>query len=103
MRIFKKIFTDDPLQQRLQDAVALSFNQFEKLPQLDSVIVENVTLSSAVDNNVSHTLNRPIQGWQLIRQDSNAVVWESSTVNTAPSSIIILRASANCKVSILFF
>jgi hypothetical protein len=56
-----------------------------------------------VDNNVAHTLNRPIQGWQLVRQDSNAVVWESSTVNTAPSSIIILRASANCKVSILFF
>lgn len=103
MRIFKKIFTDDPLQQRLQDAVALSFNQFEKLPQLDSVIVKNVVLSAAVDNNVAHGLTRPIQGWQIVRLNANAVVYESTTVNTAPDSIVILRTSATCTVSILFF
>jgi hypothetical protein len=103
MRIFRKIFTDDPLQQRLQDSIAASFQQFEKLPQLDSVIVSDVTLASGIDNQVEHKLNRPIQGWQIIRKDANADVWESSTVNTAPSSVIILRASATVKISIIFF
>lgn len=103
MRIFRKIFTDDPLQQRLQDSIAQSFQQFEKLPQLDSVIVSDVTLASGIDNQVEHKLNRPIQGWQIIRKDANADVWESSTVNTAPSSVIILRASATVKISIIFF
>lgn len=103
MRIFRKIFTDDPLQQRLQDSIAQSFNQFETLPQLDSVIVKDVVLSGAVDNNISHGLNRPIQGWQIIRKSANADVWESTTVNTAPSSFVILRASTTVTVSFIFF
>jgi len=103
MRVFRKIFTEDPLQQRLQDSIAQSFAQFEKLPQLDSVIVTNVALSGAVDNAVEHKLGREIIGWQIIRQNANAVVYESATVNTAPSSFVILRTSATCTVTILFF
>lgn len=103
MRIFKKIFTDDPLQQRLQDAIALSFSQFEKLPQLDSVIIEDIDLTIAVDNQVQHSLQRRVIGWQIIRINAAATVYESPTVNTLPSSTIILRTTANCKVSILFF
>lgn len=103
MRIFRKIFTDDPLQQRLQDSIAQSFQQFEKLPQLDSVVVSNITLASGIDNQVEHKLGRPILGWQIIRKDANADVWESSTVNTAPSSFVILKASANVTVSFIFF
>lgn len=102
MRIFQKIFTQDPLQQRLQDNIANSFNQFEKLPQLDSVIVKNVAITTN-DTIINHKLNREVQGWQIVRQNANAVVYESSTVNTQPSSTIILKASANCTVSILFF
>lgn len=103
MRIFRKIFTEDPLLQRLQDAIAASFNQFEKLPQLDSVVIQDVTLTSGIDNEVEHKLTRPIQGWQIIRKNANADVWESSTVNTTPSSAVILRSSATVKVTILFF
>lgn len=103
MRVFRKIFTDDPLQQRLQDSIAQSFSQLEKLPQLDSVIVKNVTLSAAIDNLVEHKLGREIVGWQIIRQNANAVVYESSTVNTTPSAFVILRTSAACTVTILFF
>lgn len=103
MRVFQKIYTGDPLQQRLQDNIAKSFSVIEKLPQLDSVIVKDVVLSAAIDNAVEHKLGRAIQGWQIIRQNANAVVWESATVNTTPSSFVILRASATCTVSILFF
>jgi len=103
MRIFRKIFTEDPLLQRLQDAIAASFQQFEKLPQLDSVIIKDITLASGIDNQVEHKLGRSIQGWQIIRKDANANVWESATANTTPSSTIILRSSATVKVSFLFF
>lgn len=103
MRIFKKIYTDDPLQQRLQDAIANSFNQFEKLPQLDSVIIEDVVLKAGIDNQVQHTLQRRVVGWQIIRLNANAVVYESTTTNTLPSSVILLRTSADCTVTILFF
>jgi hypothetical protein len=103
VRIFRKIFTEDPLLQRIQDAIAASFQQFEKLPQLDSVIIKDITLASGIDNQVEHKLSRPIQGWQIIRKDANANVWESTTVNTTPSATIILRTSATVKVTILFF
>lgn len=102
MRIFQKIFTQDSLQQRLQDNIANSFNQFERLPQLDSTIVKDVAITTN-DTFVEHRLGREVQGWQLVRQNANAVVYESSTVNAQPSSTIILKASANCTVSILFF
>lgn len=103
MRTFQKIYTTDALQQRLQDNIANSFNQFEQLPQLDSLIVKDVVLSAAGDNIVSHKLNRPIQGWQIIRLNANAVIYESTTVNNQPSSVVILKTTANCTVSILFF
>lgn len=103
MQIFRKIYTEDLLQQRLQDSVASSFQYFEKLPQLDSVIVENVVLTSGVDNQVEHKLNRKIVGWQIIRKNANADVWESSTANNIPSSVIILRSSATVTVSFIFF
>lgn len=103
MRIFRKIYTDDLLQQRLQDSIAASFQQFETLPQLDSVIVEDVTLLPNQDNVVEHKLARKLIGWQIIRQDAQADVWESSTVNSAPSSSIILRSSAIVKLSFIFF
>lgn len=103
MQIFRKIYTDDLLQQRLQDSVAASFQYFEKLPQLDSVIVQDVILSSGIDNAVEHKLNRKLTGWQIIRKDANADVWESSTVNSTPSKTIILRSSATVKLSFIFF
>lgn len=103
MRTFQKIFTADPLQQRLQDNIANSFNQIEQLPQLNSTIVTNVVLLGGVDTFVEHKLARQIQGWQIIRINANAVVWDSATKNAQPTSLIILQASVTCTVSILFF
>jgi hypothetical protein len=100
---FQKIFTDDPLQQRLQDSIANSFNAFETLPQLDSVLVENITLFAGGDNQVNHNLKRKLIGWQIIRQNAAAIVYESDTTNTQPSSVIILKTTIDCTVSFIFF
>ena len=103
MKIFQKIFTQDPTQQRFQDNVANSFSVLEKLPQLDSNIVTDVSLIAGGDNQVVHKLDRPIQGWQIIRIDAAAIVYESATVNVQPSAVVIFNTTVNCKVSILFF
>lgn len=103
MKKLKKVFTENEAVQALQDNVADYVTQLDVLPQLDSHIISEVTLNSAVDNIVPHELGRLIQGWQLVRQNANAVVWESSTVNENPKSYVILRSSATCTVSILFF
>ena len=103
MKIFQRIYTQDPLQQRLQDSIANSFSVLEKLPQLDSTIVENVALIAGGDNDVVHRLNRPIVGWQIIRINAAATVYESDTENTQPSAVVLLKTTVNCTVSILFF
>jgi hypothetical protein len=103
VKIFQKIFTEDKLQQRLQDSIANSFSVLEQLPQLDSNIVTDVNLIAGGDNEVVHKLNRPIQGWHIVRIDAAAIVYESSTVNVQPSAVVIFRTTVNCKVSILFF
>lgn len=103
MKIFQKINTPDAFQQRLQDAIANSFSRLETLPQLDSNIVTDIELIAGGDNDVIHKLNRPIIGWQIIRQNAAAIVYESPTANPQPSAAVILRTTVNCTVSILFF
>ena len=103
MKKLKKHFTQDQDISAVQDNVADYLNQLDRLPQLDSHIIRDVVLNSAVDNQVAHELNRNIEGWQIIRKNANAVVWESSTTNPSPTKFVLLRASAACKVTILFF
>jgi hypothetical protein len=103
MKKLKKHFTSDQDISAVQDNVADYLNQLDRLPQLDSHIIADITLNSAVDNAVAHELGRNIEGWQIIRKNANAVIWESPTVNESPTKLVLLRASAACKVTILFF
>ena len=103
MKKLKKVFTKNEDVQALQDNVAHYLVQLDSLPELDSHFIQDIRLTSAVDNIVPHELNRRIQGWYVVRQNANAVVYESSTVNDNPTAYVILRASATCTVSIIFF
>ena len=101
---FRKV--NDPqeaLLMRLQDNVELSLNQIIGNRILDGIILENITISTGVDNKVNHKLSRKFIGWIIVRNNAESVVYESTTVNNIPEKQIILNASADAIISIYIF
>lgn len=86
----------------LQDSLKNVFNTILNLKLLDYVIVEDVVIGTT-DTFVSHKLGRPVIGYIIIRRNAGTSIWESVTLNKAPSSVIILRSSATVTTTILFF
>lgn len=67
------------------------------------VIVKGLMFTSGMDLQVSHKLNRAVTGFLVINSNAAVNVFQSSTVNIAPTSLILLKSNANATVDILFF
>lgn len=93
--------TDDNGLQLLQDRWAAIIDPVLKLPQNSSVILKNVVLSSSAE--INHTLGRPLQGWQIIRQRGKADIFDRQETNTLPDKTLLLSASSGISVDILVF
>lgn len=86
----------------LQDSLKNVFNTILNLKLLDYTIVKDVVITTA-DTFVSHKLSRPVIGYIFIRKNAGVTIWESTTLNKANSSVIILKSSATVTTTILFF
>ena len=70
---------------------------------VEGVLIEDIALTSGVDNFISHELGRKPQGYFLVNKNANADVWTSSTTNSFPAQHLILRASATVTISFWVF
>ena len=50
--------------------------------------------AGTTDTAVRHALGAPVLTWEIVDRSANAVVWQSSTVNSSPRDVLILQASA---------
>lgn len=93
---------DDETVNRIQrgalDALAYLFG----LPTSRAQVLRTGVKLVATDTLVSHGIGQPLQGWVVVRNNANAVVFEV-TVSPDPKTTVFLRASAPCTVSLLFF
>lgn len=97
---FRPINVKDPDLMRVQDSVKETFSSLVRSPILNSNSVVAALTTSPVE--VSHGLNRNIQGWFIIRQNAQAAIWEPSASDT-PNKTVTLEASAAVTVTIYFF
>lgn len=97
---FKRIGIKDQTVSLLQDSLINFFKQFYQKPQLDSLLLRNVSLSSGT-NFVPHTLGRVYTGWKIIDINANVSIWRSSIQNN--DKFLTLDASGACTVSIEVF
>lgn len=91
-------------QTQLQGALAPITNNPSSVAQ--QVMVggsANVTLTAGAPNVVPIGLSSPLQGWFLIRNKSQAVVWDSQDSNATPGKTLVLNTSANTVVQIMIF
>ena len=96
---FNKINVTDYELSRVQDAVDSALNGLNQVPFINGVVVENVPLLSASDNQVFHGLGRTFRYWSILRNNANSVIYEATT-QIFPDKIITLKCSANCTVSV---
>lgn len=70
--------------------------------QLDSLIIQNVVLKPGV-NTIQHTLGRNLSGWEIVRQRSQASIWDSQDSCPNPSVNLQLNCDYGVTVDILVF
>lgn len=102
--IFKQIASNSPA-----TAIAKTINDLNtnlnqiftsilKKQQLDSVILQNITLVVG-SNQIPHTLGKMLTGWQIIRQSSASQIYDTGVTN----QYLTLNASAPTTLSLLVF
>ena len=97
------LVSDDVNLTRVQDNVKLVLDQVVSKEMLDGIIIKTVYLRSAGANTINHGLGRELQGWQIIRKDANANVWDSQGSNNIPDKTLVLNCSADVIISLWVF
>lgn len=69
-------------------------------PLLDGVLLTNVAVGTS-PTKVEHKLQREIQGWIVVRNGANSVVWEP--VRELTSIYVTLQATADTTVDLWVF
>lgn len=75
------------------------FAQFINNPLLDGLLIKDVVLTASAPKLVQHKLGRELQGWIIVNQNANAVIWQSDS----SKSSIELTTSADVTVSLWVF
>lgn len=79
------------------------FSSLLKQVQLDSVLVQNVTVVAG-DNVIPHTLGRTLTGWKVIRQNAASNFFDKqATTKYNTSNYLVLNSSAACTISLECF
>lgn len=99
---FKAIETESEELNKVQLYVAAALESLADSPILDGILLKNVLLATG-SNSVAHKLNRPLQGYLIVRKRSNADVWDLQDSNSAPSKTLILEASGTVSVDLYVF
>jgi hypothetical protein len=79
---------------------AASINPILALPILNGNMISNVSLTATTPKVVNHLLQRMPQGWFLVDNTADAVIWRTQPFT---DTTITLEASANTTASIWVF
>jgi hypothetical protein len=71
-------------------------------PSLNSLILQNVSLSSGA-NTINHTLGRTLTGWRIIRLRASATMYDQQDSNPHPDLTLVLVSSASAVVDLEVF
>lgn len=101
MKAFKTLQMDDDKLSRFQDNVEEAIRPVIQKQIIDGVLLQDVSLTSGQDNNVSHKLGRIPIGYIPVKKSAQSTIWDETS--TAPSSLLNLHCSTSCVVSLWVF
>ena len=88
--------------QLLQNKWGAILNPVIANPLNSNNILKNVRLGSGV-NTIDHLLQRPLQGWIIVRQRGPATFYDVQDSNQSPQLTLKLNSSASVSVDILVY
>lgn len=71
-------------------------------PLAGASLLSNISLTEGV-NTIEHKLGRPLQGYVVVLNSSNATFYDNQNTNPATDKTLILNASVATTVSLLVF
>ena len=86
----------------MSNSWATQLNPVLAQPMSKGTILKNVTLISGTTT-INHTLQRPLIGWQIIRQRASASVYDTQDSNQHPDLTLTLVSSALVVVDLFVF
>lgn len=97
-----KFQTQDQALGLLQTSWATQLNPVIAQPFNSGIILNNISLENGM-NTINHLLSRNLQGWIIIGQNGNGVIWDDQVNNPIPDKTLRLVASSGVTVNLLVF
>jgi hypothetical protein len=98
---FRRVRSKDNDLRQVQDAVGFVFLDIASKEILDGQLIKNIFINGFLS--IDHKLGRELQGYVVVMQDANVVVWDSQATNTIPASKLVLNSSGPTTISIWVF
>ena len=104
---FKRMVSKDPKinrdLQQLQNRIESSLRPILSRKELDTSLIEDISLTTGSENLVEHKQGKEIQGWYVVSIDAAAHVYENTSTTADKKKYLSLNVSANATVSLLLF
>jgi hypothetical protein len=102
MEPWKRVSSDDPVIEELQDNAEPVMRHVEKAFSLNGVLKKKETITTG-STDITHGLGRVPIGFVIIRRRGNATVWDLQDDNTNATKTLTLIASADVEVDVWIF
>tara|TARA_Y100000310_G_C20459900_1_gene704836 strand:+ start:209 stop:517 length:309 start_codon:yes stop_codon:yes gene_type:complete len=102
MEPWKRVKSDDPEIEELQDNAEPIMRQVENAFSLGGVLLKNKTIATEATD-INHGLGRAPQGFVIVRQRADARVWDLQDDNNNSTKSLTLIASAEVDVDVWIF
>jgi hypothetical protein len=79
---------------------AATINPVLAIPFLDGLQIDDIILAATTPKAINHLLQRKLQGWFLMDNQANAVIWRTAAFNDLT---LTLESNANTTISIWVF
>ena len=96
------LISDSGLSRTLARA-RLMLEEIQKKQIVDGMLLQSVSLTSGVVNNITHKLSRNPTGYIVVTRSADCRVWDDQITNTQKDIYLKLRTSANVVVTLWVF
>jgi hypothetical protein len=94
--------TEDRQFNQFQVSLAKELQSVVANPLIEGIVLKQISLTGS-GNVVPTLINRTLQGWFLVRNRTNSVVWDSQDTNVNATQTLILNTTAATIVDIFVY
>lgn len=94
-----RLSSPDRVLNQAQDNIANAVDRLSGVEILDGQLLRDVVLASGVANQVPHKLGRALIGYEVVRRNAQAIIWDTA----ADDKFVTMRASATVTVTLWVF